>query len=259
MITVVTMLIEILSSNQLRNARRLRESELEHQQLQTAQERQLQLELQTPRRSRDLEQQVCSIAHEREVALRELRKQAEAQPDMLKSQWKHQMSQQASYKAEIRELYAEMLNMRDKSEMQAALSAKLCRLEPPSLTVDAQSEHVLNTACPGRSPSRILASELMTHARPTTGGIQTPSGPLDVAYGASPLTQQHGRQRDFHLRNGVIENKQKKESMTCFGGPTPIGEETMTENHCNRMSCRQQDLPNSPNRQSLPVQASSGA
>ena len=38
------------------------------------------------------------------------------------------MSQQASYKAEIHELYAEMLNTRERSEMQAALSAKMRQL-----------------------------------------------------------------------------------------------------------------------------------
>ena len=80
---------------------RLQESELAHQLLHTAQERQLQFEAQTLRRSQGLEQQTSSIAHEREVALRELRKQAEAQPEMLKSQWKYQMSPQASCKAEI--------------------------------------------------------------------------------------------------------------------------------------------------------------
>ena len=61
-------------------ATRLRDNELEHQQLRTAQERQLQLEAQTLRRSQDLEQQACNIAHEREIALRELRRQAEEQP-----------------------------------------------------------------------------------------------------------------------------------------------------------------------------------
>ena len=46
-------------------AARLQESELEHQQLHTAQERQLQLEAQALRRSQDLEeQQASSIAHE---------------------------------------------------------------------------------------------------------------------------------------------------------------------------------------------------
>ena len=131
---------------------RLRESELEHQQLHTAHERQLQLEAQTLRRSQDLEHQAANIAHEHEVQLRELREQSEAQPQLLKTQWKYQMSQQATYTAEIHELYTEIVNMREKSELQAALSAKMCRVEGPSLSVETEPENVLNTACPGRSP-----------------------------------------------------------------------------------------------------------
>ena len=75
-----------------------------------------------------------------------------------------QLSQQASYKAEIHELYTEMLNTHEKSEMQAALSAKMRRLEQPSLTVEAERENVLNTAPAGRRSSWILASELTTPA-----------------------------------------------------------------------------------------------
>ena len=74
-------------------AARLRESELEHQQLHTAQDRQMQLETQTLRRSQDLEHQAVNIVNEHEIALRELQKQAESQPEMLKMQWKYQMSQ----------------------------------------------------------------------------------------------------------------------------------------------------------------------
>ena len=114
---------------------------------------------------------------------------------MLKSQWKHQI-QQASYMAEIHDLYTEMLKMRERSDMQASLSTKMCRLEQPSLTVKVEPENVLNTACPGRSPSWILASELMTPVKPTTGGIQSLRGP-PVQYGPSPVTQQTSRQHDL--------------------------------------------------------------
>ena len=41
-----------------------------------------------------------------------------------------------------------MLNMREKSEAQAALSAKMRRLEQPSLTVEAEPENVLNADVP---------------------------------------------------------------------------------------------------------------
>ena len=126
------------NSAQVQNlAARLRESELEHHQPRTAKEGQLQLEAQALRRSQDLEQQAASIAHEQELALRNLRKQAESQPKALQTQWRYQMSQQASYKAETHDLYTKMLNVRKKSELQAALSAKMCRFEPPSHTVQA--------------------------------------------------------------------------------------------------------------------------
>ena len=64
-----------------------------------------------------------------------------------------QLSQQASYKAEIDKLYTEMLNMQEKSEMKAALSANTRRLEQPSLTIKAEPENVLNSASPGSRSS----------------------------------------------------------------------------------------------------------
>ena len=107
-----------------------------------------------------------------------------------------------------------MLNRREKSEVQAALSAKMCRLEPPSLTVDSKPENALNTACPRRSPSWILPAELMTPARATT---KSPNGP-PVAYGPSPITQQYRPAHDLplHLHNGETENNAKKENVICF-------------------------------------------
>ena len=79
------------------------------------------------------------------------------------------MSQQATCKVEIHALNTEIANMTEKSELQAMLSARMCSIESPSLTVEAALENVLNTACPGRSPSWTLPSELMTPMRPTTG------------------------------------------------------------------------------------------
>ena len=52
-----------------------------------------------------------------------------------------QLSQQASYKAEIHELCTEMLNMREKSEMKEALSAQMCRLETLSRSVESEPEY----------------------------------------------------------------------------------------------------------------------
>ena len=109
-------------------ASKLQETQLEHQQLYIEQERQLQLEAQAPKQSQREEHQAAVLAREHELAIQELRRQAEEQPELLKLQWRRQLSQQASYKAEIHELYTEMLNMREKSEMKSALSAQMCRL-----------------------------------------------------------------------------------------------------------------------------------
>ena len=101
--------------------------------------RQLQLEAQTLRRSQDLEQQSARIAHEREVELRELQKQqAAAQPQLLKRQSKQQMSQQATYKAKIYVLNTEIVNMKEKSELQYVISTRTCRIESPTLSMRRQ-------------------------------------------------------------------------------------------------------------------------
>ena len=175
-------------------ASKLQETQLEHQQLHTAQERQLQLEAQALRQAHIEEQQASALAQERELAIQEFRRRAEEQPELLKLQWRCQLSQQASYKAEIHELYTEMLNMREKSEMKSALSAHMRRLETPSRSVESEPENVLNTASPGRTSSWILASELMTTPdRPTTSGLQSPSG-MPMQFGPSPQTQEYCRQ-----------------------------------------------------------------
>ena len=97
---------------------KLQEAQLEHQQLYTAQKRQLQLKAQTLRQSQNQEQQAYCITQEHERTLHKCHRQAKSQPELLKSQWRTQFSQQASYKAAVHELYTEMLNMREQSEMQ---------------------------------------------------------------------------------------------------------------------------------------------
>ena len=96
------------------------------------------------------------------------------------------------------ELYTEVLNMREKSEMKAALSANMCRLEQSSPTDEAVPHNLLNTASPGRRSTWILPSEVMTPMRPTTGGLRTPEGE-PVRYGPSPMTQQYNRQGDMSV------------------------------------------------------------
>ena len=143
-------------------ASKLQETNLEHHELHTAQERQLRLEAQTLRQAQEQEQQAAQMTHEHELAIQEFRRQAEEQPELHKLLWRRQLSQQSTYKAEIHELYAEMLNMREKSEMQSHLSAHMCKLEQtsPSRTLESEPENVLNTASPGRSSAWILPSEM---------------------------------------------------------------------------------------------------
>ena len=129
-----------------------------------------------------------------ELAIQEFRRQAEEQPKLLKLQWRRQLSQKSSYKAEIHELYTEMLNMREKSEMKSRLSAQMRRLETPSRSVESEPENVLNTASPGRCSSWILASEMTsTPNRPTTSGLQSPSG-APMQFDPSPATQEYRHQ-----------------------------------------------------------------
>ena len=135
------------NSTQLQSlASKLQETNLEHEQLYTVQERQLQLEAQALRQAQNEEQQAAATAREHELAIQEFKRQAKEQPELLKLQWRRQLSQQSSYKAEIHELYTEMLNMREKSEMKSHPSAQMCRLEYPSRSVESEPGNVLNTA-----------------------------------------------------------------------------------------------------------------
>ena len=95
----------------------LRESEVERQQLHAANERCLQLEAQTLRRSQDLQQEALSLANQCEVEVQHLQDKTEAQPQLLKAQWQNQMSQTATCKAEIHAWRAEIANMAEKSEL----------------------------------------------------------------------------------------------------------------------------------------------
>ena len=66
-----------------------------------------------------------------------------------------------------------LMDVTDSCERQATLFARMCSMESPSLTVEPGN--VLNTVCPGRSPSWILPTELKTPMRATTGGVQIPA------------------------------------------------------------------------------------
>ena len=214
-------------------ASKLQEKNLEHQQLQTAQERQLQLEAQALRQAQIEEQQAAATAREHELTFQEFKRQAEEQPELLKLQWRRQLSQQSSYKAEIHELYTEMLNMREESEMKSHLSAQMCRLETPSRSVESEPENVLNTASPGRCSSWILSSEMMsTPDRPTSSGLQSPSG-APMQFGRSPLTQEYRHQSPCCVPPAQLGNHYArgpgKEECELFGDILPGQEEILPE------------------------------
>ena len=88
-------------------ASKMHETNVEHQKLHDAQERQLQLEAQALREAHQHEQHAAYSAQEYQQMIHELRRQADEQPELQKVQWKNQLSQQASYKAKIHELQTE--------------------------------------------------------------------------------------------------------------------------------------------------------
>ena len=106
-------------------ASKLHETNEEHQQLHTAQERQLQLEAQALREVHQRELQAAQSAQENANVIQELRRRGAEQPDIQKTLWKCQLFQQSTYKAEIHELQTEMLNMKEKAEMQSHLAANV--------------------------------------------------------------------------------------------------------------------------------------
>ena len=65
-------------------ASKLQEANLEHQELYTAQERQLRLEAQALRQAQEQEQQATQMTHEHELAIQEFRRQAEEQLELHK-------------------------------------------------------------------------------------------------------------------------------------------------------------------------------
>ena len=175
-------------------AGKLQETNLEHHELHTAQERQLQLEAQTLRQAQEQEHQAAQMTQEHELAIQECRRQAEEQPELHKSLWRRQLSQQSTYKAEIHELYTEMLNTREKSEMQSRLAAHMCKLEHsiPIRSGESEPENLLNARSPGRRSSWIPPSEMETPDRPTSSGLQSPIG-APVQLGPSPQIREHSR------------------------------------------------------------------
>ena len=87
-----------------------------------------------------------------------------------------------------------MLNVREKSGMQSHLSAHMCKIEhaSPSRSLESEPDNVLNSASPGRRSAWILPSEMATPHRPTSSGLQSPSG-IPVQLRPSALTQEYSR------------------------------------------------------------------
>ena len=213
-------------------ASKLHETNLEHQELHTARERQLRLEAQTLRETQQHEQQATQMTQEHEYATQELRRQAEEQPAIQKILWKRQLSQQSTYKAEIHELYTEMLHMREKSEMQSHLTANMSKLEysVPNKSVESEPENVLNTRSPlspGRCSRWILPEELETLNRPTSSGLQSPVG-VPVQLGPSPQTREYSHSSPCCIppaQWGGMHARDREEECELFGD-VPAGHES---------------------------------
>ena len=69
--------------------------------------------------SQTVEQQALSVSHQTEQEAQYLRCHTDAQPEHLREQWKRQVSQAATYKAEIHALHTELQNGQEKSELRA--------------------------------------------------------------------------------------------------------------------------------------------
>ena len=101
-----------------------------------------------------MEHQALSMAHQSEEEAHRLRGQSEVRPDHLKAQRKQQVSQAATYKAEIHALHTELRNITEKSELQAIVSARMVSMDASRPIVESEPEVLLNTTCPGEDPAR---------------------------------------------------------------------------------------------------------
>ena len=156
-------------------------SELEHQQLHTANERRLQLETQALKVSQDMEQQRSRSA----TTTGPISSTAGPNESILEAT----VVSKGRLEAETHALHTELANMAEKSELQTTLSAKMISLESPRPTVEVEPENLLNTVGPCGSPSWILPSQLVTPRRATTSGEQTLSSAPISYCPTSPPTQ----------------------------------------------------------------------
>ena len=204
------------------------------------------------------------MAHEHEHAIRELRRQAEEQPEIQKRLWKRQLSQQSTYKAEIHELYTEMLNMREKSEMHSHLAANMCKIEHsvPSRSVESEPENVLNTRSPGRCSRWLLPEELEAPNRPTSSGLQSPVG-VPVQLGPSPQTREYVHTSPCGIppaQWGDVHARDREEECELFG-EVPPGQDLDLSCNVSENEEHQEELDNAaalPPVQA-PLQSISGA
>ena len=167
--------------------------------------------------SQDMEHQTLSIAHQREEEVQRLRDHTDAQPDHRNAQWKKQVSQSATYKAEIHALHTELQNVTEKSELQAMLSARMISVDASRPIVESEPEVLLNTVGPCGSPW-ILPSQMITPMRPTTGGDRTPTG-APLPFG--PPSPRHSDMildllvAMVELNHDLMNRDRKERSETC--------------------------------------------
>ena len=72
----------------------------------------------------DMEQQTLNVVQLKEQETQRVRIHIDAQPEPLKEQWKRQVSQAATYKAEIHALHTELRNVQKASELNSGQISK---------------------------------------------------------------------------------------------------------------------------------------
>ena len=98
--------------------------------------------------SQNTKQQTLGAAHQKEQEAQRLRNHTDAQLEQLEEQWKQQVSQAATCKAEIHALRIELQNVEEKSEVMATLSAKMISMDASRPVVEAEPDVFLKARAP---------------------------------------------------------------------------------------------------------------
>ena len=132
--------------------------------------------------------------------------------------------------------------MKEKSETKSHLAANVCKTEQPAprRTVDSKPENVLNTLSPGRSARWILPHELETPNRPTSSGLQSPTG-APGQFGPSPQTREYTQPPLLCVppaQWGEVPNRGGDDGCELFGGMLQETIKIYQQIHCRQHSSK---------------------